>query len=263
MAQETTMASVGAQADEPRVHTITTADLRDALAKGLDDFKHKPSHVIFLVVIYPIVALFLSRLVFGYDVLPLFFPLVAGFALVGPVAAIGLYELSRRREQDLEVAWKHAFGVLRSPSIRSILALGAVLAVIFFAWLGAAMAIYEATLGTPPDSVADFARRLFTTSAGWALIIIGNGVGFLFALTVLIISVVSFPMLIDRHVSTLAAVRTSIRACAASPWPMAAWGLIVAGGLVIGCLPFFIGLAVVMPILGHATWHLYRRVVER
>jgi uncharacterized membrane protein len=129
-------------------------------------------------------------------------------------------------------------------------------------WLGAAMAIYTLTLGPePPASLVSFARTVFTTEAGWALMILGVGVGFLFAVLVLAISVVSFPLLLDREVGLKAAVATSVRAVMANPGPMALWGLIVAGGLVAGSIPLFLGLIIVMPVLGHATWHLYRRVV--
>ncbi len=262
MAHETSLSFAGDSATQPRIRPITTADLRDALAKGIDDFMAKPSHLVFLSIIYPLVALFAARLAFGYEVLPLLFPLISGFALVGPVAAIGLYEISRRREDGLDVSWRHAFHVIGSPSIRAIVVLGAVLAAIFVAWLGAAMAIYKATLEASPASVSDFARLLFTTRAGWTLIIVGNGVGLLFAIVVLTISVVSFPMLIDREVGALTAVRTSVHAVVANPTMMGLWGLIVAASLAVGCLPFFVGLAVVVPILGHSTWHLYRKVVE-
>ena len=263
MAHSTTASTIERSADVPAVRRIGVTDLQRALWKGVDDFQAKPSHILFLGIIYPLVALFLSRLTFGYDVLPLLFPLIAGFALIGPVAAIGLYELSRRREQGLEVEWRHAFGVLKSPSIGAIAALGALLAVIFLAWLGVAMAIYGATLGTYPASVAEFLNRLLTTAEGWTLIVVGNGVGFLFALFVLMISAVSFPMLIDRRVSAFTAVQTSVRAFVKNPLTMTLWGLIVAISLVLGCIPLFVGLAVVVPVLGHATWHLYRRVVER
>lgn len=263
MTPGTATSALNPSASAPDVRRIDVADLRDALLEGFDDFWAKPSHILFLGIIYPIVALFLSRLTFGYEVLPLLFPLVAGFALIGPVAALGLYELSRRRERGLDVAWRHAFDVLRSPSIGAILTLGLILAAIFLAWLGTAMAIYDATLGAYPASLTDFARQLFTTSEGWTLIVVGNGVGFLFAVVVLMISVVSFPMLIDREVGVWTAVQTSVRAVIANPVAMALWGLIVAVSLVIGSLPFFVGLAVVMPVLGHATWHLYRRVVAR
>jgi len=246
----------------PTVRTIGMADLKDALARGIEDFRAMPSHAVFLCLIYPIVGLVLARLTWGYDVLPLLFPLAAGFALIGPFAAIGLYELSRRREQGLDLSWTDAFDVLHSPSAGAIAALGLLLLVIFVLWVAVAQAIYIANFGyEPAASIPDFLRQVFTTPAGWALIIVGNGIGFLFALVVLSISVVSFPLLLDRDVGAVEAVLTSVRAVAANPIPMAVWGLIIAVSLVIGSLPFFLGLTVVLPVLGHATWHLYRKVV--
>jgi uncharacterized membrane protein len=246
----------------PAVCRIKVADLRDVLIKGLGDFGAYRTDVIFLCLIYPVVGLMLAWLTFGQEMLPLLFPLASGFALVGPVAAVGLYEMSRRREQGVRITWLDAFGVIRSPGFGAILVLGLVLLAVFLLWLLAANVIYQVTLGPePPVSIAAFARNVFTTSAGWAMIVVGVGVGFLFALLVLAISVMSFPLLLDRDVGLHTAVRTSIRAVAANPGPMAVWGLIVAGGLVIGSIPAFLGLIIVMPVLGHATWHLYRKVV--
>ena len=246
----------------PVVRTIRIADLKDALARGIDDFAAMPTHAVFLCLIYPIVGIVLGRLTWGYEVLPLLFPLAAGFALIGPFAAIGLYELSRRREQGLDISWTDAFDVLRSPSAGAIAALGVLLLVIFVLWVAVAQAIYIANFGyQPAASMPDFLRQVLTTPAGWALIVVGNGVGFLFALVALSISVVSFPLLLDRDVGAVEGALTSVRAVAANPVPMATWGLIVAAALVIGSLPLFFGLAVVMPVLGHATWHLYRKVV--
>lgn len=248
----------------PTIRKIVAADLRDALARGFADFDAQPSHLIFLCLIYPVVSLILARLTFGYETLPLFFPLLAGFTLVGPLAATGLYELSRRREQGLDFSWWHVFDVLRSPSIRAIVTLGVVLAAIFVAWLAAAQAIFVLVFGNwVPTSIAEFALQVFTTSSGWTLIIVGCGVGFLFALVVFTISVVSIPLLLDRKVGAVTAIRTSAKAVLANPGTMTVWGLIVAGALVIGSLPLFVGLAVVLPVLGHATWHLYCKVVER
>ena len=244
------------------VRKIGLTDLKDALARGVDDFLAMPSHAAFLCLIYPIVALVLARLTLGYDVLPLLFPLAAGFALLGPLAAIGLYELSRQREQGHDVSWKDAFDVFHSPSFGAIAALGFLLLVTFFVWLAVAQTIYVATFGyTPAASIPDFLTRVFTTREGWMLIILGNGIGFLFAVLVLTISVVSFPLLLDRDVGAAAAMLTSVRAVLTNPIPMAAWGLIVAVLLAVGSLPFFLGLTVVLPVLGHATWHLYRKVV--
>jgi uncharacterized membrane protein len=244
------------------VRRIGTAELRQALSKGLADFAANRTDVIFLCVIYPLVGLVLGRLASGYGVLPLLFPLASGFALVGPFAAVGLNEMSRRRELGMQVSWIDAFGVLRSPSIGAIIGLGLLLIAMLVLWLVAAQVIYVITLGPePPASIAAFFHDVFTTSQGWIMILVGMSVGFLFAVIALSISVVSFPLLLDRDVTMETAIRTSLRVVAANPVPIAIWGLIVAVGLAVGSVPLLLGLVIVMPVLGHATWHLYRCVV--
>jgi uncharacterized membrane protein len=246
----------------PAVRRIAVADLWDVLASGWGDFRSHRTDVIFLSLIYPVVGLVLGRLAAGHQMLPLLFPLASGFALIGPFAAVGLYEMSRRREQGVGTGWKDALGVFRSPSIGAIVLLGVLLAEIFVIWLFAAYAIYEVTLGPePPASAASFLHDVVTTGPGWELIAAGVGVGFLFAVLVLAISVVAFPLLLDRDMGLAAAMGTSVRAVAANPGPMALWGLIVTGGLVLGSIPLFVGLIVVLPVLGHSTWHLYRKLV--
>jgi len=248
----------------PAIRHIRVADLGHVLAKGYYDFAAYRTDVIFLCVLYPLVGLVLARLAFGYDLLPLIFPLASGFALVGPLAAVGLNEMSRRREAGMAVTWADAFGVFRLPSFGAIVVLGLVLMAVFLLWLLAAEAIYQITLGPAlPASLAGFVHDVLATPEGWTMIGLGVGVGFVFALLVLAISVVSFPLLLDREVGVDTAVLTSIRAVFTNPGPMAAWGLIVAGGLVIASIPFFLGLIIVMPVLGHATWHLYRQIVPR
>jgi uncharacterized membrane protein len=245
----------------PMVRKIGMMDLKDALAKGIEDFRAIPTHVIFLSIIYPVGALVVAQLTLN-DLVHLFFPLAAGFALIAPLAALGLYELSRRRELGLDLWWTHAFDVRHSRSIVGILSLGVLLFVIFLLWVAVAHAIYVATFGlAPPESIPNFLRQVFTTSEGWTLIVVGNGVGFLFAVVVLMISVVSFPLLLDRNAGAGVAILTSVRVVLRNPVTMAIWGLIIAGLLLIGSLPLFIGLAVVMPVLGHSSWHLYRKVV--
>jgi uncharacterized membrane protein len=250
------------QAGALTVRRIGLGDLSHALTNGVADFAANRTDVIFLCVIYPLVGLVLARLASGYGVVPLLFPLASGFALVGPLAAVGLNEMSRRREAGAEVNWTDAFGVLRSPSIGPIVGLGLLLIVIFLLWLATAEAIYVLTLGPkPPVSIAAFAHDVVATKAGWTMIVLGVGIGFLFAVLTLAISVVSFPLLLDRDVKMETAIWISIRAVVANPVPIAVWGLIVAVALVIGSLPCLLGLVIVMPVLGHATWHLYRRVV--
>ena len=253
-----------AEASSPAIRKFTNADLIDALRLGWEDFKAVPSHAIMLCVIYPLVGLVIARIVLGYSILPLLFPLAAGFALLGPFAALGLYELSRRREiGDTPSAW-HALDVLRSPSFGAMLGLGAMLMVLFVTWIATAQAIYVGTFGNiPAAEMPDFISRVLTTPQGFELIVIGCGTGLLFAIVSLCVSVVSFPLMLDRHAGVADAVTTSLRVVASNPVAMATWGLIVAALLVAGSLPFFLGLAVVIPLLGHATWHLYRKVVER
>jgi uncharacterized membrane protein len=247
----------------PQIRKISIADLRTALSQGVDDFSAMPSFAIFLCVIYPVVGLLLGGLVLHYNVLPLLFPLVAGFALLGPFAAVGLYELSRRRELRLDSSWQHAFDVFRSRARWSVLGLGFLLMLLFVAWLGVAQSLYAYAFGdTAPASIEAFAHALFYTPAGWSLIFWGNLLGLVFAVAALCVGVVSFPLLIDRNVSLPVAMLTSIRAVVANPVTLAIWGVFVAVSLVVGSLPFLAGLAVVLPVLGHASWHLYRRVVQ-
>lgn len=265
MANIDTLASSYQDASTPTIRKINWFDIKEALAEGLDDFKEMPTHAIFLIAIYPVIGLFIGYAVLGGRLTPLLFPLAAGFALIGPIAAIGLYELSRRREERLPLSWKHAFDVFRSRSIVAIAELSLVLIVLFLGWLVAAQAIYMSTLGVEidvvPASFMEFMRQALTTPAGWTMIIVGNLVGLLFAIVALAISVVSFPLLVDRDVSMPTAIQTSIKAVLANPKMMAIWGVIVAVALAAGSLPLFIGLAVVLPVLGHATWHLYRKLV--
>ena len=264
MVVEKDFAEADAGPAQPVVHTIGPGDLRDALVKGLADFEAMPTHLIFLCVIYPVLMLVAARIYAGYDVLPFVFPLVAGYTVIGPLVATGMYELSRRREQNLDISRAHAFEIILLPSFGEIAKLSALLMAVYFIWLGAAWAIYEATFGgAAPESILAFVLQIFTTPAGWTLIIVGCGVGFITATVAFTLSVVSFPMLVDQDVSVATAIQTSIRAVIASPITMGMWAFIVASFLVIGALPFFVGLSVVLPVLGHATWHLYRKVVER
>ncbi len=230
----------------PVVRRIRFADLKDALAKGIDDFKAMPSHALFLCVIYPVVGMVLGAVTFGYGLIPLAYPLVAGFALLGPLAAIGLYDLSRRRELGLPTDLSRSFEIIHLPSF-------------------AAMAhwTYVANIGSAPmPSLSAFIDQILNTPEGFRVIVLGNVIGFVFALVVFTISVVSFPLLLDRDVGAVEAVLTSYRAVRKNPIVMAAWGLIVAGSLLVGSLPFLLGLTVVMPVLGHTSWHLYRKAVE-
>lgn len=249
--------------ERPVVRHIGISDLFDALRRGFDDFWEKPSHLLFLGLIYPIVGVFLAQWTSSGETFQLVYPLMSGFALIGPFAALALYEVSRRRERGMDTTWSQAFAVFRSPALPSIAAVGAMLLALFLLWLFVADSIFAALYSeSRPVTLTAFIGDVLTTSRGWQLIILGNLAGLVFALVALATTVIAFPLLIDRDVGAAAAIETSARAVIANPIPMLAWGLIVAIALVIGSLPLFAGLAIVMPVLGHATWHLYRKLVE-
>ncbi|KAB7645490.1 DUF2189 domain-containing protein [Polymorphobacter fuscus] len=253
--------------DTAPVRSLTTDDLSWALAEGWSDFKAKRGDLILLPFIYPLVGVLASVFAFNTNLMPLIFPLAAGFALVGPIAAAGFYEIARRREARLDASWWHFLDPLKGRSRLPIAMLTFMLAAIFLAWMGAAQAIYSATLGTlaPADTTA-FLRDLFGTPQGLTLIVVGNMVGALFAVVTLALSAFSFPMVVDKSttgVDASAAVATSVRAFLRSPVVMIGWGIRVGVILLAAAVPLFVGLMIALPVLGYATWHLYSRAVER
>jgi uncharacterized membrane protein len=245
------------------VHRITYSDLRTVLAKGVDDFNADPTHYVFLCALYPVIGFLLWKLVIGAGSLELFFPLISGFALIGPIAAVGIYEMSRRREAGAAVSWTDAFLVLRSPGLSQIIKLALLFAAIFVVWLLAADLLYRFTLGRlAPQSAGIFFDDIFTTVPGWAMLIVGNLLGFCFAMLALVLGTVSFQAVLDLNVSAETALRASIRVAQINPGPVALWGLIVAVSLALGTITLLIGLALALPILSHASWHLYRRLIS-
>lgn len=253
--------------EEVFIRAIDLHDLRMALVQGWEDFLYKRGDLIFVGFIYPVAVILAVLYASHASILPLIFPLVAGSILFGPAVASGFYELARRRERRLDTRWRHFFDVMRGPAAFQLFGLTSVIFLLFALWLSVAWIIYLATIGAAgggmPGSVSQFLDAVLSTSEGWRMIVVGNLVGLGFAIVVLAISVVSFPMLVDRPVGMGVALRTSVRVASKSPLTVAAWGLIVVGLLVLGSLPALVGLAVVFPVLGYATWHLYTRAVVR
>lgn len=247
----------------PVVRSLSVADLREVISKGIDDFWAMPTHVVFLVLIYPVAGLILGRAMFAYEMVPLLYPIAAGLAFIGPFLAIGLYELSRRRELGRDTSWRHAFDFVHSPTFPAILGLGLLLLAIVAVWIAIASSLFVANFGyREPISIAAFVNDLLNTPQGHNVMIVGNIIGLVSAIIVLSLSVVSFPLLLDRNVGLSTALATSVRAVVRNPITMLLWGLIVLVSLVLGAIPFLMGLAIVIPVLGHSTWHLYRKVIE-
>jgi uncharacterized membrane protein len=260
----TVSASPASKSSAIPVRNITNADANAALREGWADFMEMRGDLIFVGLIYVLVGIVAATTIMGGPLLPLLFPILTGVGLLGPVAAIGFYEMARRRERGLQSNWQHFLDVRKRPGADEIAAIAGLLVGIFVAWLFVASGLYIALFGWwEPPSIGAFLSRVFTTPEGWALILIGNTVGLAFSALVLGISVVSLPMLVDCNISASQAVSTSWRAAKANPGVMFRWGLIVAALLVLGSIPFFVGLAAVLPWLGYATWHLYTKLVDR
>ncbi len=253
-----------ADADLPEVRRIGSDDLRWALAEGWKDFTAKRGDLIFAGLLYPVICFVAVLVTFNAPLLPLFFPLVAGISIAGPAVASGFYELARRREEGADQSWWHFFDPLRGRSRTPLLTLTVGLLALFAGWLIVAYAIYGATFGTQTGArIADFAARMFTTREGWEMIILGNLAGGVFAVATLVCSVVAFPMVVDKPVDAGVALRTSWKAVRKNPRETFGWGVRVALLLLVGLIPLAIGLAVVLPWLGYATWHLHTRLVVR
>lgn len=268
MANDAALSALRSGVARPVVRKIGLGDVTDALALGWADFRASPTHLVILGLVYPIMGIVLGRIASGNNAMPLLYPLIGGFALLGPIAAVGLYEMSKLRERGYPVSWQNAFDVFRSPRIASILILGGMLGVLFVLWLVTAKIIYDQTLGgIGGDSISELVQATFATHPGRALLVYGTGAGFLFAVIALTLGAVSIPLLVDRDVGSTpaeaasVAVQTSMGAVMTNPLVMAVWGLIVAIGLAVGAATLLVGLAVIMPVLGHATWHLYRRLI--
>jgi uncharacterized membrane protein len=260
---ETLFQDIRVTSSDIGIRKIGVRELWTSLQEGYEDFNAKPSFGIFLAVIYPLFALLLTFLVIGQDLHRLIFPTLAGLTFLGPVVSVGLFSISRRRERGLDLSWQSAFDFIHSCSFAPIAALTVVMTLLYAAWLFIAQFIYFGLFGTdPPASLAAFITELTTTRRGGALIFYGVGVGALFAFASLAFSVFAFPLLLDKPTTSLTAVGVSIRAVTSNFIVMLIWGLIVAAALAVGASLFLMGLPAVLPILGHATWHLYRKVVE-
>ena len=250
--------------DDIQIRKIGMQDLWQSLREGWEDYGEKPfSSFTLLALYYPFFVLVFTLTSLGQNLQYLVFPMVAGFTLLGPVIAIAFFEMSRHREAGQKMRWRKAFGFIHTSSFATILALSFLMTLLYVGWLYMAEILYFSLFAaTPPSSVADFLNQLVTTRHGGALIFYGNFIGFLFAYAAMALSVVAFPLALDKPVTSITAVLVSVKAFTSNVVVLAAWGIIVAVIMLLGTALFFIGLAVALPVLGHATWHLYRKIVK-
>lgn len=238
---------------------LTLGDLAAALAAGWRDFARAPRFGLFLAAFYALggaaMAWGLARLGMSWWMLPL----AAGFPLFAPFAAVGLYEVSRRIERGEPLTWRGVLGALGGRGDEQLVMVGTLIFVVFAFWLGVAHAVFAVFLGESGMGLGSIQR--LATAEGLAMLAVGGAIGAAFAFALYAITVLSIPMMLDRDVDFVTAIVTSLAAIKANPVAMIAWAAIIAIGMGLAMLPAFIGLFVVLPVLAHATWHVYRRAV--
>ena len=247
---------------DPEVRSVAVTDIAEALVDGLRDFQALPLYGLAFGALYAVggIAIILCLAAFGMAYLA--YPLAAGFALIGPFVAIGLYEVSRRRETGQPVSFSAIWSTIRSRSEIGWMAL--VTLFVFLAWMYQVWLLISLLLGPYASfsTLQEFMTVIFTTKEGLLFLAIGNAVGALLSLILFSLTVVSFPLLLEHEVDFVTAMVTSVRAVVTSPLPMIGWAAVIVILLIVSALPYFLGLVVTLPVLGHATWHLYRRIVK-
>ncbi len=246
----------------PDVRSITFGDLRDVLRKGCADFLKAPAYGLFFGGVYALGGVILIAAITVWGVHWLAYPLVIGFALIGPFIATGLYEVSRRLELGQSLSWRAVLSVVWEQQRRELGWMAFVTLFVFWVWMYQARTLFVVFFGSKGFATYDgFVQAVFTTTNGWTFLVVGHVVGAIIAMVLFALTVISFPLLLDREYDFVTAMITSIRAVAASPVVMGVWGIFVIVCTILSAVPAFLGFLVVLPVLGHATWHLYRCVV--
>jgi uncharacterized membrane protein len=248
---------------DPFVREITVGDVNEAWAQGLRDFQAAPFFGIVFGGFYAVAGLVIVSSATQLGLSYLVYPLAAGFTLIGPFAAVGLYEVSRCLEAGMAPSWHHVWGVVIEQRNRQLAWMAFVVLFIFIVWMYQVQLLFALFIGLHSfASLKDLLSVLTTTPEGIAFLLLGNAIGAFLSLLLFALTVVSIPLVLDHDIDFVTAMITSVRAVVANPAPMFGWGFTVGVLLVLACLPLFLGLVVVLPILGHATWHLYRKVVD-
>jgi uncharacterized membrane protein len=260
MVEQNGTATLGRR-QEPVIRRITLGDLVDALSAGLRDFQAYPAFGLFFGAIYALGGLAILGCALLWDLLYLVYPLAAGFMLIGPFVAVGLYEVSRLREIGQVPTWRAVFGAIFSQGGKEISWMAFVTVFLFIIWMYQVRLLIAVFFGLHGLPAGSFPNILFTTPEGLAFLAVGHVIGAVLATVTFSLTVVSFPLLLDREVDFVTAMITSVRSVVSNPVPMLGWAICVVLLLFIAALPMFLGVAVMLPVLGYTTWHLYRKIV--
>jgi uncharacterized membrane protein len=254
-------AADAARTPQFEIREIEIADVIDCIAKGVQDFRRAPRYGLFFGAIYAIGGLVIVCAVFALDYPYLAYPFIMGFALFAPFGAAGTYEISRRLESSEPLSWSAILGSVWSRAGMELGWLALVSLFTLIIWLDLAVFVFLAFYGVDIPSFPQMFASIFTTAHGLAFLLVGNGLGAIIALFVFSITAFAPPLVVDRDLDFVTAMTTSVRAVAANPRSMLAWAIVIGADLAIAFATLFVALLVIFPVLGHATWHLYRRVI--
>lgn len=247
----------------PYVNSLTYNDLRESLLYGVRDFNKAPLFGLFFGGIFALGGIFLVVSLYVWDKGWMIYPMLFGFPLIGPFAAVGLYEVSRRIEKREPLVWREILTVVFRQRKRELPWMAFVMLFIFWIWMYQVRLLLAIFLGRISfTSWTDFFQIITTTPEGWMFIVAGHIVGACFALLLFSITVVSLPLLLDSELDFISAMITSVKTVLNSPLIMLSWGIFVTLAVLASFVPLFFGLIVVLPVLGHATWHIYKRAVQ-
>jgi uncharacterized membrane protein len=250
-----------AAARPAEVLAVDAGDLAASLRAGWRDFRRAPAFGLFFAAVYVAGGWFLVWALGARGAIWGTLVAGAGFPILGPFIACGLYEVSRRLERGLPLDWPGVLGVMVAQRHRQIPSMAAVIVVFFLFWNFLGHMIFALFLGRATMTNISSSWQVFLTPEGLAMLAVGTAVGAVFAGVLFALTVIGLPMLLDREVDFITAMITSVAVVRASPAVMLGWGAAVAAMLFAGMLPGFLGLFVALPVLGHATWHLYRRAL--
>ncbi len=246
---------------KPEVLILDMQDLRAALSAGWTDFRKAPMFGLFFAAVYVAGGWLIVYALTATGQIWWTLPAAAGFPILGPFIACGLYEVSRRLEEAEPLSWSAILGVIFRQKDRQIPSIAAVIVVFFLFWNFLAHMIFALFLGLQAMTNISTSFDVFLTGNGLMMLAVGTLVGAGFAGVLFSLSVVSLPLLLDREIDFVTAMITSVSVVLTNPRVMLVWGLFIAALLFLGMAMWFLGLFIVLPVLGHATWHLYRRAL--